>query len=187
MASDVSICSAALMLLGDTPIASLDENTKRATMCRTIYTQAVEDVLRLHPWNCLITQVVLAPETTAPAFGYTAQFARPGDWLRTITVGDDNSGYADFLFVGNKIQANLSTLKLTYIARKDVSEWDSHLVNVITCRMAADLAYPVTKSGTMVDLRIRAYAMALKTAKAVDGQENQPEQIQDSPLIAVRG
>lgn len=191
MASDVSICSAALMMLGDAPIATLDENTKRAMIVRTIYAQARDDVLRCHPWNCLTVRVLLSPETTVPAFGWTAQFIKPGDCLRVLGVGDEDYGPDDYTTEGSRILANTDALKLVYVARKDEGEWDANLVGLMTRRIQLDLAYPITKSTSLRDtLRQEYYAPragALAMAKAADGQENPPELLGQSTFIAVRG
>jgi hypothetical protein len=191
MASDVSICSAALMLLGDSPIESLAENNRRAILCTAIYTHARDDILRAHPWNCLKTRVVLSPTGTTPAFGWTQEFNRPADWLRTLSVGDDSLGPDDYSFEGNKILARTDTLYLSYLARKDEGDWDAHLVQLMVKRMQMDLAYPITKSTSLREaVRAEIYtrgAGLLAQAKAVDGQENPPEDYGDTPLISVRG
>lgn len=190
MANDVSICNAALMALGDSPIASLAENSKRAILCNALYPTVRDEMLRAHNWNCLITRVVLSPLGDAPAFGWEKQFTKPGDWLRTLSVGDDLTGYEDYAFEGNRIYANTDTLKLRYVAAKDPGEWDAHLVALVTKRMEVALAYPITKSTSLREsLKQDFYAPrvgVLAQAKAVDGQENPPEDYGDSPFIAVR-
>ncbi len=191
MASDVSISSAALMMLGDSPIASLAENNKRAILCNALYAQARDDVLRAHPWNCLKTRVVLSPLAAEPAFGWGYQYTKPGDLLRMIAAGNEEVGQQDYSFEGNRILCDDATLYLHYLARKTEDEWDPHLVQLMTRRMQLDLAYPITKSASLRDaLRQEYYARpggVLAQAKAVDGQENPPEDWGDSPRIAVRG
>lgn len=191
MATDVSICTAALMLLGDSPIASLSENTKRAIMCNAIYSQARDEVLRAHPWNCLKTRVVLSPLADAPAFGWGYQFTKPGDFLRMIMAGDEEIGQTDYVFEGNVILADTDTLHVHYLARKGEGEWDAHLVQLMVRRMQMELAYPITKSASLRDSLKEDYFRQgtgiLAQAKAVDGQENPPEDWGDSPLITVRG
>ena len=53
--NEVTICNAALIALGAQPIASLIENTPRAIQCNALYAVARDEVLRAHPWNCLVT------------------------------------------------------------------------------------------------------------------------------------
>lgn len=187
MATDVSICSAALSLLGDSPIASLSEpNNKRAQLCANIYPLAKLDILRAHPWNCLTKRVILSPLSEAPEFEWGYQFALPGDCLRVLTVGYDNAP-EEYRLEQNRIKARSNVLRLLYQQNLGEGYWDANLVDLMTKRMVRDLAYPVTKSASLAEVKAREYEIAFKRAKAVDGQENPPEDWEDSPFIAVRG
>lgn len=185
MATDVEICSKALILVGDKPIASLTEQTTRAAICNNLYPLAKRDLLRAHLWNCAIKRVQLTALSGAPAYDWSNWFAKPGDWLRLIDVG--NCGADDYAFEGNRILANQSTLLLRYVSEATEGAWDSSLTDVMIKRMAADLAYPITKSTSLMQVKQQEYQVALRTAKAIDGQENPPEQFGDSPFIAARG
>jgi len=190
MATDVEICSNALLLLGDKPIASLTDGTPRASICANSYNLAKADILRRHNWNCAMRRVVLAPETTTPAFDWKYQFARPSDWLRTIQVGYRNH-MLDYAMEGVRILANVNVLPLVYVANVTEGEWDSLLTMVMVKRMEMDLAYPITKSTSLRDsLKQEFYAKGvgvLAQAKTIDGQENPPEDWTDSPFLSVRG
>lgn len=173
------------MLLGDAPIASLVDDTKRATLCANLYPLARYDLLRQHTWNCTITRVLLAPLTGAPAYGYAHWFAKPGDWLRTLDVGMD--GNEDYRFEAGRFLADTTSLQLRYVAAKTEGLWDSHMVDVMIRRMKADLAYPITKSTSLAEAAAAEYRDALRLAKTVDGQENPPEELGDAPFIDCRG
>ena len=69
MATEVSICSNALRRLGDDPITSLTDDTERARLCNSFYTDARDAVLRCHPWNFAITRTSLAQLSDTPAYG----------------------------------------------------------------------------------------------------------------------
>lgn len=186
MATDVSICSAALTLLGDVPIANLSEpSNRRAQLCANIYPQAKLDVLRAHPWNCLTKRVVLSPLTETPEFEWGYQFALPGDCLRVLAVGYDEEP-EEYRLEQNRIKARSNVLRLLYQQNLGEGYWDASLVDVMTRRMVRDLAYPITKSASVAEVKAREYEMAFKRAKSVDGQENPPESWDDSPFIAAR-
>jgi hypothetical protein len=187
VATDVSICSAALSLLGDKPISSLSEaNRTAATLCSNIYPMAKREVMRAHPWNCLVTRVILSPLTTTPAFEWGYQFALPGDCLRILAVGYDGQP-EDYRVEGRRILARTSVLRFQYVAELGEGYWDALLVETMTKRMVKDLAYPITKSTSLAEAKAREFEIAFKRAKAVDGQENPPEDWNDSPFISVRG
>lgn len=185
MATDIEICSRALILVGDKPIASLTEGTPRASVCANLYPQAKREMLRCHVWNCAIKRVALAALAGAPAYEWSHWFAKPGDWLRLLDVGD--CGQDDYAFEGNRILANQASLKLRYVADVTEGNWDASLTDVMVRRMAADLAYPITKSAALAEAKKGEYLYALRVAKAIDGQENPPDAFGDSPFIAVRG
>lgn len=185
MATDVEICSKALILVGDKPIASLTEQSTRAAVCNNLYPLAKRDVLRVHLWNCAIKRVQLPALAGKPAFGWSNWFAKPGDWLRLIDVG--NCGNEDYAFEGNRILANQTTLQIRYVAEVTEGNWDASLTDTMIKRMAADLAYPITKSTSLAQVKQQEYQVMLRLAKAIDGQENPPEQFGDSPFISVRG
>lgn len=186
MATRVSICSNALLLLGAKTINSLDEGTDRASLASNLYDSVRDSLLRSHPWNCAVKRVILAPDTETPAFDYTAQFTLPGDWLKTISVGPD--GYeVDYKHESGKILANGTSLALRYISRNDnESTWDSMLVHAMELKMAAEMAYPITGSASMADLMNGKLLQHLKAARAVDGQDDPPQTLGDFRLLNAR-
>lgn len=186
MATSISICSAALLLLGDSPIADFAENTKRATICANVYPLARLEMMRAHPWNCCVKREVLSPLAAAPAFEWPYQFTLPGELLRILQVGYDGAPQ-EYRVEGRRILARSNVLRIVYLADVPEGSWDSLLVETMTKRMVKDLAYPITKSASLGEAKAREFEIAFKRAKAVDGQENPPEDWADSPFIQVRG
>ena len=186
MATQVSIASNALLLLGAKTINSLDEGTDRATLSANLYDSLRDDMLRSHPWNCAVKRVLLAPDTDVPAFDYGAQFTLPADWLKTLSVGPD--GYeVDYRHESGKILANGTSLALRYIFRNEVeATWDAMLVRAMELKMAAEMAYPITASASMADMMHNKLLQHMKAARAVDGQDDPPQTFGDFPLLASR-
>lgn len=188
MTTAVSICSNALLMLGAQTINSFNDATAldRAKLCANLYPTVRNDLLRTHPWNCAVKRLVLSPDATPPAFGYSQQFQLPTDCLRVLDVAEGGA-QIDYRLEGRSIQANTTVLQLRYVFRnEDENTWDETLVSLMTLAMAARLAYAVTQSASLEQVRIQEFQMALRTAKAVDGQEEPPETFGDFPLIAAR-
>jgi hypothetical protein len=186
MTTSVSIASNALLMLGAQPINDFNEDSDRARLASNLYEPARDLLLRSHPWNCAIKRVVLSPDTDAPAFGYSYQFTLPGDWLRTLSVGDYGNEI-DYRIEGRKILADDSVLYLRYIFRNDQeSTWDTMLIDAMTKTMSATMAYAITQSTSKEELEFKKLEMALKQARAVDGQEDPPETLGDFRLLAAR-
>jgi hypothetical protein len=184
--SAVSICSNALLLLGDKPIDSFDVNNDRTRLAANLYPQKRDRVLRAHPWNCAVKRVVLSPDTSAPAYGYSYRFLLPGDWLRTINVGEDDSS-DDYAIEGRYILSNNPSCLLRYIFRNEAeSTWDALLIDAMTQVMVAAFTYPITKSTTKQATEEEIVRRVLKEARSVDGQEGTPEVLGDFPLLSNR-
>ena len=188
MATGVSICSNALLMLGAQTINDFADqlNLDRAKLCANLYPTVRDDMLRSHPWNCAIKRAVLAPDAVAPAFGYTHSFELPADFMRVLEVGT-NGSQIDYLVEGRTIQADTTVLELRYVFRNEVENtWDAHLVKLVTLAMAATLAYPVTQSSALQQSFEQKLEMTLKRARAVDGQEDPPQTLGDERLLRAR-
>lgn len=185
-ASAVSICSNALLRLGDAPIASFDENNPRTQLVSNLYVQKRDAVLRAHTWNCAQKRVILSPELDSPAFDWAYQFQLPGDWLRTLSVGTaDNPD--EYETEGRMILMDSNICRLRYIFRNDVeATWDTLLVDAMTEVMSATCAYAITKSTTQQANAQEIVQQVLKGARAIDGQDNPPQTLGDSPLLRHR-
>jgi hypothetical protein len=184
----ISITNQALVLLGAQPITAFNEPTDRAKIAYTMYGPNRKALMRLHPWNCLVKRVQLAPEAAVPAFGaYSHQFVLPGDCLRLLSLGGEGETPQDYQLEGERRVLFGSTVcNVRYIADLGEDKWDDLLTDVMVQRMASVMAYAITKSGTTKADAYQVYQAALKAAKAVDGQENPPEEISDSPLLEAR-
>lgn len=186
MATDVSICSNALLKLGAQPINDLSESSDRARLASNLYASVRDSMLRSHPWNCCIKRVVLSPDTTAPAFDFDYQFSLPNDYERALSVGESGIE-ATFKIEGLKLLSDDNPLYLRYVSNEtNPAKWDSMLVMGMELAMAAAMAYAITQSASMRDSMRQELEMHMKRARAVDGQDDTPETMGDTPLINSR-
>jgi hypothetical protein len=140
----------------------------------------------MHAWPCIRKQVVLAPEAAEPEFDWTHKFLLPSDWMRTLQVGQRGERI-EHEHIGRSIYADTDTLRLVYAWRnEDPAQWDSLLCDLACSEMVARLAYPVTQSASLAELKRREANQALKVAKSIAGQDNQPEDFGDSPFYEAR-
>ena len=128
IASEVSICSNALVRLGGKPISSFQEDSEFAGPCATVWPTVRNMVLRAHPWNCATRRAILAPLVESPAFDFGYQFNLPTDWLKTLQVGRRNCPIT-YQQEGRRILANVSGLPLVYIwENTNPGTWDDSMV-----------------------------------------------------------
>jgi hypothetical protein len=185
MASIVSICSNALTKLGAQPITSFDDNTARSKLCEEYYPISRDAVLRAYPWNCAIKRGALAREVVGPTYEYTYRFALPVEpyCLRVLETEDD----VDYRIEGRYLLTDEDAINIKYISRlTDPGLFDSLLVEAIECRLAAELAYPITRSPSLIQSMWALYGEKLKEARGVDGQEGTPKYWESNALIEVR-
>lgn len=186
MATPISICSNALLMLGDKPIASFTEGSDRATIAANLWADVRDSVLRSHPWNCAVKREVLLPLADAPAFDFSYQFTLPGDCIRILSVGE--RGLADdYRVEGRTVLSDWTPLQLRYIWRNEVpATYDPMLVDLLTVTMAARMAYPITQSAALAqEMGDRAERLA-RRARAVDGQDEPGDMLGDNPLRDAR-
>jgi hypothetical protein len=184
--TDVSICSTALLLLGAQSINSLDDTTDRARIVATVYPFIRDKVLRSFPWNCCIKRVILSPDTEAPAFDWNFQFTLPSDFVKPLQVGltwqED-----EFKIEGRKLLSDENPCYLRYVfLNTNAGSWDAGLVAVVTAELVAALAYPITQSASLADTKTKEAMVVTRQARAVDGQDDTPEQLGDERLLSAR-
>lgn len=198
--SNVNIVNSALNIIGASNIVSLDENSKAGRVMNQMFESVRDAVFRNHPWKCLIRRAELAQETTAPAYGYSYQYPLPTDpyCLRVLEfdngslsypwdnmIGD--GGLPAFVIEGRKLVTNSATAKIKYVARiTDPNEYDAGLIDVLSARLAAEAAYAITGSTTVVQIAASLYEQKLKEARFLDATEGATVRLEASDFIESR-
>lgn len=182
MATDVSISSNALLMLGSQPINAMDEVSDGAKLASNLYAQVRDQLLRDHTWNCAKKRVALAPDAATPEFDYSYKFALPFDWLRVIQVGQRGER-TDYRIEGTFILCDDNPLYLVYVYKNTVeATWDSQLVHAMTLSMKAAMAYAVTKSTSVREDARQELKDFLKRSRSIDGQDEPSETLGDERL-----
>lgn len=185
MPSVIDICNKSLDKLGQSPITSLNDNTKAANLCLRNWPLVRDQVLRDHPWNFAVKRTILAPSTDLPEWGFSYKFPLPGDFIRLLEVRDLSTG--EYQVENNHIMADSSALYIRYIQRvEDANKYDTLFSDVAAARLAVELAEPLTQSTTKKESAFSEYQDALVRARRVDGQENPPTQFEEDDWIKVR-
>lgn len=196
-ASVVSICSNASLMLGGKPINSLDEANDRTRLASNLFEPVRNYVLRRHPWNCATKRVVLSPDadslgnTLTPAFDWAYQFTLPNDFMKVQQVGENGCESPHKLETTSAgVRILLSDDNPCYLVytwrNENPATWDDMLVWGMTMSMKAVMAYPLTQSASLEQLVEGALRDVLKQARAVDGQDDPPQTLGDSPLLNSR-
>ena len=198
MPSIVDISNASLNMLGATNIISLTEDSKAARLINQRFNDVRDAVFRSHNWNSLIKREELAQLAAAPAFGYTYQYALPGDCLRvleftngTLSYPQDNifsnSGGPVYVIEGRNLLSDEAVVKIKFISRvEDPNQYDSLLVDTLSARLAYEICYAITGSNAMIATTKALYDEKIKEARFVDATEGAAGNFEASDLIESR-
>jgi hypothetical protein len=191
MASIVDICNSALNLLGASTISALTEDSKNARLCNQRFEPVRNRVFRSHNWNCLITRIQLAQDTTGPVVEYTYGYTLPTDCLRVLKIHngttDSIESNLDYKVEGRKIVTNEGTIYLVYIALDtDPNTYDSYLAESISHQLAADLCYAITNDSTLANQYMIRADERLREARFIDSTENALDTIESGEFVDSR-
>lgn len=193
MASNVEIVNAALTLLGESRIISLDDDVKPARESKAIFDMCRDALLAGYNWSFAMERVKLSAMVDAPSFGYSLQYQMPSDCLRLVMVGDSYVGLdltdyrgsptEEFAIDGRRILTDMAApLPIRYVKRvEDSQQFHPNFVKMFSAKLAMDLCESLTQSDTKYQrardifkdelmLAIRANAIELPPRKLPDDE-----------------
>lgn len=187
MASVVGICNLALVKIGANTIESLTENLKEARYCNALYAHLRDDVLRAHHWNFAASRVQLAESTTAPVFKYDYSYTLPADCLKARWINEEPETPVDWEIEARTLVTNENPVYLSYTRQEtDPNLFDPLFIEVLACRLAAELAFPIMKSTSLAQLQRQIYEATLGKAATIDSTEGNQDPEDFNPYVESR-
>ena len=185
VSSDVDICNSALAKVGEEPIQSLDDDNKRARLCKNQYPIKRDELIRSHPWNFAIQRREFAADVTAPLYEYDFSYIIPTDVFRILTVNDEN---VDAWFKeGKRVVTNLTPFKCRCLVQvTDVSFFDENFVEALALLLASDLAYAIAQSTKLKRDLFEESQFYVRQARSFDAQEGSVQQVIADQWVKVR-
>ena len=191
---ETEIVNMALRLVAAARITSLGQGTKNAVVATEIYPIVRDDLLRSHPWNFATKRVQLARSATAPGFEYDYGYVAPADWMRTVSVHDNDGGISTIDYreeqVGGQrcILANVENVYLRYVSLvTDVALMPADFRMALVAALARDLAAPIAGSNTAYERLEERSLRTLSRAKSADAQGSSPERRPAGSWVTARG
>ncbi len=186
MASEVSICNIAIIRVGHDPVLSLDDTeNKPARLCKILYPEIRDSMLRAHPWNFAIKRVELALSTETPGDDeFAFMHVVPADCLKILTVLDDYTHRVEVNASGAKvIVSNEETQYLRYVSKiTDPNLMDPLFRQALSLTIAAALAVPRPENAKLAEGIAAQAEEATKTARTMDAQEGTPQDLQGDDI-----
>lgn len=184
--SSTSICNIALIALGEDPITSLADNTKRAILCSARYQDVRRAVLRSHPWNCNRKQAQWASDATGPLFTFAYRYQLPGDFMRMYSMPENDMALWDIMD-GYLYTDQGSPLDVVYgYDLQDETKFDPLLTHAIAYSLAGELAIPLTQNTERAKQALAVMEGKLGIARLIGSQENSPREWDEDILLRSR-
>lgn len=203
MASDVSVCSQALLRLGAEAISSFSEGST-GPLCKNLFPQIKLNVETVHPWrfNSVKSQL-LARTVITPPTQYQFEYVLPPNMLtgmpRTVWNAPFNQGrstpFTNFNIFEKKLLTSAQQILIDYQVEMVVDVFPPHVVELTIRAVMATIAYAVTDQQAVTDAAfISAWGKPeeegkggyAKVAKRIDSQGHPSQSIKSYPLTAVR-
>lgn len=185
--SAISICNIALIALGEDPIVSLSDNTKRAILCNARYNDIRRFVLRSHPWNCATKQAQWASDPVVPLFTWTNRFRLPNDFIRFYAEGADNDMSTWQILNGYLYTNDTSPLDVLYVYDlQDETQMDPAMVHVIAYNIVVELGMAITQNASRVQLALEMMKGKYDIARFIAAQERAPKEWDVDVLLRSR-
>ena len=184
MASKIDLISAALTLIGDTAINTLEGNNRNQLVAASLYDVIVQNELTRTRWGFARTKAQLSLTTDTPLDNdFKSIYQLPSDMLLLIKVNP----MTRYRIYGDKLYCNLSSsLHCDYIYNAPESEWPQYFSKLIQYALAKDFATSIRDSSSARKEMSLEYLNASADAMSRDAQQYPQDVIRSNPFTAVR-
>ena len=198
--TEIDVVNRALTKLGAQKITALTDNSPSASVMSDIVDSVRDQFLRDNTWNPAVERVVLAKDTTAPAWGWASRFALPADYIKIVTVESGSSSAVTLYTDGDQPQPvkyriegtyilcdETASLWVRYVKRlTDMSRYDSQMIEALATLYAKEACMGIIGDPSLKDQLHNEYRMYLADAKKSDGWEDGSTEYQEDEYIGVR-
>jgi len=186
------VCGMALGILDESPIHSLDDNSKAARLLNLHFETTRKSELTKQAWSFAIFRAEIEANPDAPTsdeYGYG--YDMPEDALRILPLtetGEAASQRIDWKMEGGLILTNYSGPRLIrYIGNlTDPDDWNSLFTEAFAARLAMKIAMPLTHKPSFLQGAQTVYNEAISEARRINAIESSSIAGSES-WIAARG
>ena len=167
--TDISICAAALQIIGAEEITSFLDETREARTCALLYPTIKQDLLQSGNWRFSIRQEELSRLVATPLFGFSYAYSLPSDFLRLIGKQNPTSRHQIF---ENKLFTDLTPVYASLQYDVDEQYFPSYFTLALQLKLAALLAAALLEDENKADKMESLARTQLIKAKNIDSQNN---------------
>lgn len=184
MATDIGMCSNALLLVGEEPISSFSDAGHGVTVAAALYEPTYKALLSDHPWSFAMKEQQLSRLTATPdeETGYSYAYQLPSDMIRLWATFPGSN----YVIVGDLLYSNLSEIIARYVYKVAEAKLPPHFVKAMEYKLASEFAVSITEDTAKAQFYEQKFMMAVSRAKSTDAQSYPNIAIRANPLISVR-
>ena len=182
MATDIEICSNALIMVGHGPIASFTDGGAGANTAAALYSTTYESLLSQYRWRFASAKQTLSKLTAKPLNEWTNAFQLPAGYIVSVGVHPR----VDYEIYEDKLYSNAESIDLDYIFKPDESKLPGYFQRLLEYNLASLFAIPVTDNSTKAEEYRKMFEDQLRRSRYVDSQSRPLHGIVDSPFIEAR-
>lgn len=175
MATDISICSSALVLVGADEINSFADESREAKLCGILYDTTVKNLLQEHPWRFSLTQASLAQTEATPLYGFQYAYQLPVDCLRVLSM-ERSWPYQVY---EDKLYANIPLVAITYQFQPSEVRFPAYFVRLLELEMASLLSVALAEDESKATLFRNLADIQKRKARNTDSQQQPTRAIRD--------
>ena len=154
----VTICSQALLLLGQSEISSFTDGTQISGACGSLYPDIKAQLLSMYNWSFCTKKEQLAQLSSTPVNEWTREYQLPSDIITGSPQAVYNSASTGISpiatgweILGDKLQTDEATIVIDYIFNVNESLMPQYFVQLLKYAVAAHLAEAVTDQITKAE------------------------------------
>ena len=178
----IGLISRALMLIGEKPAQSLDEDRYGVTVGAELFEIIYENELQSNRWRFSCKKEALSQLVDVPLNQWRYAYQLPTDLLLPLYVYPrvPYEIYGDHLYTDN------SSVELDYVFKPEISQLPAYFCLLLAYALARDMVKTVTEDKDAVQLLQKKYAMQRDRAMFADAQGRPPTTIDSSPFTELR-
>jgi len=196
----LSICSDAMVVLGEAAITSFSETGDAVTIAFRLYDDLRDQLVQQYPWSWSVKKVALGRLVATPTTEWKYKYQLPGDIMGVphavfISSSAGSRPQREWEVYGTELYCNYEAVWVDYQYRPDEVLFPAYFVRLLRAACAAEFAMAVTESvGKANYWQQMAFGSPadnmrgglLRVAMNIDGGRP-PQAFEDFPLVAVRG
>ena len=181
--SEIDLISKALILCGEKPLNSLNDDRYGATVGANLFHQIYESELQSNSWRFATAKKALSRLTDVPLNRWAYAYQLPSDMLLLLGTYPVDLTYEIY---GDRMYSDKSSVEVDYVWKPEITRLPAYFTMLLTLALAKQMIKPITESDEAMQLMERKYNIQRNVALYADAQQRPAKPIVHSPFTDVR-